>query len=91
MKLSIALLATTLAVAEASSDSAASGLAATLRRRLSFAKIAGYTPGSQVRFLVFCMHQLLSYPIVYITYVTYKHHYNLGNRPLRHRSRSKGH
>jgi len=48
MKLSIALLATTLAVAEASSDSAASGLAATLRRRLSFSKIAGYTPGSQV-------------------------------------------
>ena len=60
MKLSIALLATTLAVAEASSDSAASGLAATLRRRLSFAKIAGYLPGSQVRLLVFCMHQLLS-------------------------------
>mmetsp|Transcript_37819 Transcript_37819/g.61789 ORF Transcript_37819/g.61789 Transcript_37819/m.61789 type:complete len:518 (+) Transcript_37819:133-1686(+) len=48
MKLSIALLATTLAVAEASSDSAASGLAATLRRRLSYAAIAGYLPGSQV-------------------------------------------
>ena len=48
MKLSIALLATTPAIAEASSDSAASKWA-NLRRHLSFAKVAGYMPGSQVR------------------------------------------
>lgn len=44
MKLSLALLITTLAVAEAN----ASGNSANLRRRLSYGKIAGYMPGSQV-------------------------------------------
>ena len=45
MKLSIALLVTTLAAAEASGASKW----ANLRRRLSFEKVAGYMPGSQVR------------------------------------------
>ena len=45
MKLSIALLVTTLAAAEASGASKW----ANLRRRLSFDKVAGYKPGSQVR------------------------------------------
>mmetsp|Transcript_17593 Transcript_17593/g.31030 ORF Transcript_17593/g.31030 Transcript_17593/m.31030 type:complete len:551 (-) Transcript_17593:84-1736(-) len=44
MKLSIALLVTTLAAAEASGSSKW----ANLRRRLSFEKVAGYMPGSQV-------------------------------------------
>mmetsp|Transcript_12624 Transcript_12624/g.27266 ORF Transcript_12624/g.27266 Transcript_12624/m.27266 type:complete len:523 (-) Transcript_12624:90-1658(-) len=47
MKLSIALLASALASANADGDSAAARMAQ-LRRHLSFSDIAGYPPGSQV-------------------------------------------
>jgi hypothetical protein len=50
MKLSVPMIATGLTITEAAG--ASSSKWASLRRRLSYAKIAGYSPGSQVRFFV---------------------------------------
>lgn len=55
MKLSVAIIATGITMTEASgASSSSSSKWASLRRRLSYEKIAGYNPGSQVRLLLLC-------------------------------------
>ena len=55
MKLSVAIMATGITMTEASgASSSSSSKWASLRRRLSYEKIAGYNPGSQVRLLLLC-------------------------------------
>ena len=64
MKLSLAFIAaTTIAVAEAGD---ASSKWANLRRRLSFEKVAGYSPDSQVRLC--CLLLVICYLV--ISYIT---------------------
>jgi hypothetical protein len=55
MKLSVAIVVTGITMTEASgASSSSSSKWASLRRRLSYEKIAGYNPGSQVRLLLLC-------------------------------------
>ena len=52
MKLSVAIIAAGLTITEAAGASSSEWTS--LRRRLSYEKIAGYNPGSQVRLLLLC-------------------------------------
>ena len=62
MKLSVAILATGITMTEASgASSSSSSKWASLRRRLSYEKIAGYNPGSQVRRYVMFVSALISF------------------------------
>ena len=59
MKLSVAIIAAGLTITEAAGASSSEWTS--LRRRLSYEKIAGYNPGSQVRRYVMFVSALISF------------------------------
>ena len=73
------LLSITAVFALASSESTAS-----LRRRLSYEKVAGYSPGSLVRFTLVIM-----LPSFFSSLTSFRSLSILGNRSLRHRPGSE--